>query len=242
MVRRCHPARTDVVWIAANFENTIVGRDQDELVRGAHGWQFARRVEWPVLVRSGTTTDVGRGERSERSDDADRGTPVTPQEERDGAHMGENHVTVIVDHPSFDELIDRDAQLVKIGEGYEFSEGPVWNRREQALYFSDIPGDRRWRWTEPAGMELAATPTFKGNGLAYDVDGSLLVCEQVSSCLTRIRADGQRELVVWHAEGVYLNSPNDVVVQRSTAASTSPTRTTGGGTTGSGASESSCAT
>lgn len=41
-------ARTDVVWIAANFENTIVGRYEDELVRGAHGWQFARRVERPV--------------------------------------------------------------------------------------------------------------------------------------------------------------------------------------------------
>ena len=29
--------------------------------------------------------------------------------------------------------------------------------------------------------------------MAYDVDGSLLVCEQVSSCLIRIHADGRRE-------------------------------------------------
>jgi gluconolactonase len=62
-------------------------------------------------------------------------------------------------------------------------------------------------------MELVAKPTFKGNGMAYDVDGSLLVCEQVSSCLTRIHDDGRRELVAWHHEGVYLNSPNDVVVR-----------------------------
>ncbi len=121
--------------------------------------------------------------------------------------------TVIVDDPEFEELIDPGAQLVQIGEGYEFSEGPVWNRREQALYFSDIPGDARWRWTAGSGMELVAKPTFKGNGLAYDVDGSLLVCEQVSSCLTRIHADGRRELVAWHHEGVYLNSPNDVIVR-----------------------------
>ena len=73
------------------------------------------------------------------------------------------------------------------------------------------------------GMQMVASPTFKGNGLAYDVDGSLLVCEQVSSCLTRIHDDGRRELVAWHRDGVYLNSPNDVVVRAcSTAASTSP--------------------
>ena len=41
-------ARTDVVWIAANFENTIVGRYEDDLVRDAGTWRFSRRVEHPV--------------------------------------------------------------------------------------------------------------------------------------------------------------------------------------------------
>jgi hypothetical protein len=42
-------ARTDVVWIAANFENTILGRYEDELVHDAtRGWRFSRRVERPV--------------------------------------------------------------------------------------------------------------------------------------------------------------------------------------------------
>jgi gluconolactonase len=123
-------------------------------------------------------------------------------------------VTIVdVDTPEFAELIDPEAELTLLGSGYEFSEGPVWNPREQCLYFSDIPGDARWRWSEQGGMELAAKPTFKGNGLAYDVDGNLLVCEQVSSCLARIRSDGRRELVAWQYEDVYLNSPNDVVVR-----------------------------
>ena len=54
-------------------------------------------------------------------------------------------MNVTVDDPVFEELIDPSAELMKIGEGYQFSEGPVWNQREQALYFSDIPGDARWR-------------------------------------------------------------------------------------------------
>jgi hypothetical protein len=41
-------ARTDVVWIAANFENTIVGRYEDDLVHDGHHWRFRRRVERPV--------------------------------------------------------------------------------------------------------------------------------------------------------------------------------------------------
>jgi hypothetical protein len=41
-------ARTDVVWIAANFENTILGRYEDDLVCDARGWRFRRRVERPV--------------------------------------------------------------------------------------------------------------------------------------------------------------------------------------------------
>ena len=63
----------------------------------------------------------------------------------------DDDVIVIVDDPVFEQLIDPGAELVKIGEGYQFSEGPVWNQREQALYFSDIPGDARWRWTATAG-------------------------------------------------------------------------------------------
>jgi gluconolactonase len=74
-------------------------------------------------------------------------------------------------------------------------------------------GDARWRWTTERGAERIAHPTFKGNGMCLDRDGHLLVCEQVSSCLVRIR-ESRRELVAFHYGGRYLNSPNDVVVRR----------------------------
>ncbi len=95
---------------------------------------------------------------------------------------------VEVESPVFAELIDPDAELEFLGDGFQFTEGPVWNHRDGAMYFSDIPSDARWRWRRETGMELVAQPTFKGNGMAYELDGSLLVCEQVSSCLVRIRS------------------------------------------------------
>ena len=92
-----------------------------------------------------------------------------------------------------------------------FSEGPVWSVAEQALYFSDIPGDKRFKWTASTGMELVMYPTFKANGMAFDVEGRLIVCEHVSSSISRFHADGFRETVCFHHGGVYLNSPNDLV-------------------------------
>ena len=110
-------------------------------------------------------------------------------------------------------LIDKDQDFRLIGSGYGFTEGPAWNPAGDYLIFSDIPGDRRWRWSEAGGMELDAWPTYKGNGMAYEADGSLLVCEQVTSSLIRIRPDGLREVVAFHYQGKYLNSPNDVIVR-----------------------------
>ena len=119
------------------------------------------------------------------------------------------------DMPAFASLIDPAAELRCIGSGYQFTEGAVWSAAENCLYFSDIPGDVRWRWTEAGGMDVALHPTFKANGMALDIEGNLLVCEQVTSCLVRFRADGERELVASHHEGRYLNSPNDVIVRAS---------------------------
>jgi uncharacterized protein (TIGR02246 family) len=45
-------ARTDVVWIAANFENTIVARYVDTIVKQDGRWLFQRREEEPVPYRN----------------------------------------------------------------------------------------------------------------------------------------------------------------------------------------------
>jgi gluconolactonase len=123
-------------------------------------------------------------------------------------------VAVDIDVAGFEELVDPGEQLTRVGGGYQFTEGPVWSPRERSLYFSDIPSDTRWRWSERDGMVRDAAPTFKANGLALDAGGNLLACEQVSSCVVRFTAERHRELVVFHHGGKYLNSPNDIVVRR----------------------------
>jgi uncharacterized protein (TIGR02246 family) len=46
-------ARTDVVWIAQNYENTIVARYIDTLVKRDGRWRIARREERPVPFKPG---------------------------------------------------------------------------------------------------------------------------------------------------------------------------------------------
>ena len=45
----------------------------------------------------------------------------------------------------FDELVPKNAVLERISHGHIFTEGPVWNAREGALYWTDIIGDTIWK-------------------------------------------------------------------------------------------------
>jgi uncharacterized protein (TIGR02246 family) len=44
---------TDVVWIPQNFQNTILARYRDDVVRHGDRWLFRRREEFPVQYRPG---------------------------------------------------------------------------------------------------------------------------------------------------------------------------------------------
>jgi gluconolactonase len=114
---------------------------------------------------------------------------------------------------ALDELIDPGAELRQIGTGFKFTEGPAWNVADQSLLFSDIRDDARWRWSSERGMELVMRPNFKGNGMVFEPDGSLLVCEQVTSAVARVRPNGDHQMVAFHYRGKYLNSPNDIVTR-----------------------------
>ena len=46
-------ARTDVVWIAANYDNQIVARYVDTIVKRDGRWRISRREEIPVPYRAG---------------------------------------------------------------------------------------------------------------------------------------------------------------------------------------------
>ena len=47
--------------------------------------------------------------------------------------------TIVRLDPRLDRLISRGAALEKLADGFAWVEGPVWNRQEGFLLFSDMP-------------------------------------------------------------------------------------------------------
>ena len=113
---------------------------------------------------------------------------------------------------SFHQLLDVDQALDHLGTGFIFTEGPLWHPVEQSLIFSDMPDDVRRRYVPGQGITEIARPSNKGNGMTYDADLNLLICEHSTSSVVRIRPDGTRDVLCTHFEGRELNSPNDIVV------------------------------
>ena len=112
----------------------------------------------------------------------------------------------------FAELFGGEPVLERLGTGFTFTEGPVWDPVDGVLYFSDMPGDVRRRWSPTHGVSEVRRPSNKGNGMAYDARGGLLVCEHSTSRLVREEPDGSTTVLASHWEGKELNSPNDVIV------------------------------
>ncbi len=117
--------------------------------------------------------------------------------------------------PEFLDWVDPQQSWDPIAGGFEFTEGPVWRADEQALYFSDIPADRIYRWDfRTERLSIVRWPSRKTNGMTDDPQGFLLGCEQATRRVVRIDRDGSTTPVVASWNGFRLNSPNDIVIDQ----------------------------
>jgi len=126
---------------------------------------------------------------------------------------------------ALDRLIDPKAQFRKLGEGYKWSEGPVWVEDGQYLLFSDVPGNRIHKWSEaegvtiwkdPSGGDGPAKPGFREpgtNGLKPGFPGEILAADHGSRAIAAIDlATKAKRLLVTSFNGKKFNSPNDLAV------------------------------
>jgi gluconolactonase len=115
---------------------------------------------------------------------------------------------------ALENIVDPTAELERLATGFLFTEGPLWDGRENCLLFSDMPGDIIRRWSAARGIETFRSPSNKANGLTWDREGRLLACEHATSRVTRTEADGTITVVASQRGGRELNSPNDIIVSR----------------------------
>lgn len=135
------------------------------------------------------------------------------------------NATIVRNDPSLDQLIDPKAEMRKLGEGYGWSEGPVWIEDGQYLLFSDVPGNRIHKWSaaegvtvylDPSGGNGPAQPGFREpgtNGLKIGFPGEVLAADHGSRAVAAIDlATKTKRLLVTQFNGKKFNSPNDVAV------------------------------
>ncbi len=100
---------------------------------------------------------------------------------------------------------------VKLADGFGAIEGPAWDGKG-ALYFSSLGDGKIYRWSKARGVTLFKELEGGCNGLRFDGDGNLFVCQPRTRRVLRITPTGQHQVVVDRHDGGRLNSPNDIWV------------------------------
>lgn len=108
-------------------------------------------------------------------------------------------------------LVAPGATVQRIATGFGFLEGPAADP-DGNLFFTDIPNERIHRWSPEEGVTVYRSPSGRANGLRFDLDGNLLVCEMGNRRVTSVDSTGTLTVVVDRFEGRRFNSPNDLWV------------------------------
>lgn len=129
--------------------------------------------------------------------------------------------------PALDQLIAPGTRIEVIASGFNWSEGPVWDKANNRLLFSDVPENTVYQWSAKNGLSVFLKPSgYTGvdayggepgsNGLAFDNEGRLLFCEHGDRRVSMITANGGGKITLADKfEGKRFNSPNDLCVHSS---------------------------
>jgi gluconolactonase len=130
--------------------------------------------------------------------------------------------------PALDRLIDPNAKIEILAEGYDWSEGPIWVKEGGGyLLFSDVPQNVVYKWKEGVGAQPYLKPSgytgteprggeMGSNGLTLDSNGRLVLCQHGDRRVARMDAplaapEPKFATLADRYDGRRFNSPNDVV-------------------------------
>lgn len=120
---------------------------------------------------------------------------------------------LLPENDQFYTIVPKDAEAEKVSSGYLFTEGPVWDKVNQCLYFSDIPANIIYKLNEFNEKSIYHTPSGNSNGLTFDRENHLIVCDQFNKRVAKLK-HGKLHTIVSKFEGKTFNSPNDVVMRK----------------------------
>lgn len=122
----------------------------------------------------------------------------------------------------FDSIVSAGACPECVATGFELTEGPVWSP-DGGLLFSSPKTNAVYRLDPPlgtvtvfrsksgyTGVDIGRFGQPGSNGLAFDGEGRLVLCQHGNRRVLRVNPHGDTEVVADSYEGSRLNSPSDV--------------------------------
>jgi gluconolactonase len=126
--------------------------------------------------------------------------------------------------PAIDAIVPANAKIFKLAEGFQFTEGPIWQASHDRLLFSDPNANRIYAYDAASaslavyrersgyqGADVAEYGQPGSNGLTLDPQGRLTINQHGNRRIVREAGDGTTEILADRYRGKRLNSPNDLV-------------------------------
>jgi gluconolactonase len=126
------------------------------------------------------------------------------------------------DDPRLDAILPRGTVAERVAGGFEFTEGPVWDGG--GLLFSSPNTNAIYRLEPDAGrvsvfrsksgytgVDIGRYHQPGSNGLTFDPDGRLTICQHGNRRVIRVNPHGDTTVLADRYAGKRLNSPNDLV-------------------------------
>ena len=98
----------------------------------------------------------------------------------------------------------------QLATGFVFTEGPLWVAEGYWL-FVDVRTSHVYKLVPGGEAEVVRANSDQSNGMTYDMQGRILVCEMESRQVQRWESDGTLTPIATHWDGKRLNRPNDVI-------------------------------
>jgi gluconolactonase len=102
------------------------------------------------------------------------------------------------------------SEAERLATGFVFTEGPLWHP-DGYLLFVDIRRSQIFKLVLGSEPELIRENSGESNGMTFDSQGRVVICEMVNRRVTRMEADGSFTVLADRWDNHRLNRPNDVV-------------------------------
>jgi gluconolactonase len=126
--------------------------------------------------------------------------------------------------PAMDAIVPKDWKIEKLADGFMWAEGPIWVKSGNFLMFTDVPGNKMWKWSAKGGLVKFLDPSGAAapdpavwreagaNGLALYDAKTLLYADTGNRVIQTLDlATRKKTAVATNYDGKKFSSPNDVI-------------------------------